>query len=128
MNASIIDAWVVDLFRAVDDMDASTFAKAFVDDGTFRFGNGEPVVGRDQVEANLSAFYDTIGGLQHEILGVWSGLWDGGAVCSVEAAVTYTRKDGTRTQAIPVTTTIRLVGDRIADYRIFMDASPLFTA
>lgn len=44
------------------------------------------------------------------------------------ALVTYARKDGTRTDAIPVTTTIRLSGDLIADYRIFMDISPLFAA
>ena len=128
LNASTIDPWVLALFRAIDEMDTATFAKAFTDDGCLRFGNAEPTVGRDQVEAALAGFYATIGGLSHDIQGVWSGHWDGGEVRSVEALVTYTRKDGTRTIAIPVTTTIRLRGDRIADYRIFMDLSPLFTA
>jgi hypothetical protein len=67
-----------------------------------------------------------IGGLSHEITGVWSGSWEGGEVKSVEAEVTYTRKDGTRTQALPVTSTVRMDGDRIKDFRIFMDVSPLF--
>ena len=35
------DRWVLDLYRAVDSMDAGTLAKAFADDGTFR-PNGRP--------------------------------------------------------------------------------------
>ncbi len=128
MSIPAIDQWLVDLFRAIDTMDAATFAKSFTDDGYFRFGNADAVVGRDQVEANLAAFYTMIGGLSHEFRGVWSGEWDGGEVRSVESAVTYTRLDGTLTAPIPVTTTIRRVGDRIADYRVFGDVSPLFTS
>ena len=127
MTTSAVDPWVVDLFRAIDDMDAATFAKTFADDAYLRFGNADPWVGRDVIEANLAGFYTTIGGLSHEILGVWTGHWDRGEVRSVESTVTYTRKDGTQTPALPVTTTIRMVGDQIADYRIFMDVSPLFT-
>jgi hypothetical protein len=48
-------------------------------------------------------------------------------VISVEADVIYTRKDGTRTEALPVTSTIRMQADKIKEYRIFMDISPLFT-
>lgn len=125
MNATAADPWLVDFFRAVDEKDATTFAKAFTDDGYFRFGNSEPVVGREQVEASLAGFFATIGGLSHDILGVWSGRWDGGDVRSVESTVAYTRLDGSRTEAIPVVSTIRLVGDQIADYRIFMDIAPL---
>jgi hypothetical protein len=117
---------MLDLFRAVDAMDASTFAKAFAEDGTFRFGNSEPVVGREQVEQNVSGFFSMIGGLSHDIIGVWSGTWEGGEVKSVEAEVTYTRQDGTRTQPLPVTSTLRIEGDQIKAYRIFMDVAPLF--
>jgi hypothetical protein len=67
-----------------------------------------------------------IGGLSHEITGVWSGSWEGGEVKSVEAAVTYTRQDGTRTQPLPATSTLRMEGERIKDYRIFIDVAPLF--
>jgi hypothetical protein len=47
-------------------------------------------------------------------------------VKSVEAEVIYARKDGTRTPPLPVTSTLRLQGDLIKDYRIFMDVAPLF--
>lgn len=60
------------------------------------------------------------------IVGVWSGGWEGGAVTSVETTVTYRRKDATVTDAIPVTRTLRMRGDLIADFRVFADISPVF--
>ena len=126
MSVTAVDQWVTDLFRAIDNMDAGTFANAFTEDGTFRFGNSEPVVGIVHVEQSVSEFFSMLGGLSHHVTGVWSGNWEGGEVISVEADVTYTRKDGTLTQAIPATSTLRMEGDRIKDYRAFVDISPLF--
>jgi ketosteroid isomerase-like protein len=126
MSVMAVDQWVADLFRAIDNMDAATFANAFTEDGTFRFGNSEPVVGRRQVEQSVSEFFSILGRLSHHVTGVWSGNWEGGDVVSVEAEVTYRRKDGTLTQAIPATSTLRMEGDRIKDYRAFVDISPLF--
>jgi ketosteroid isomerase-like protein len=126
MSVMTVDQSVADLFRAIDSMDAATFANAFAEDGTFRFGNSEPVVGRLQVEQSVSGFFSMLGGLSHQITGVWSGNWEGGEVISVEAEVTYTRKDGTLTPALPATSTLRMAGDRIQDYRAFVDISPLF--
>jgi ketosteroid isomerase-like protein len=126
MSVTAVDQWVLDLFGAIDAMDAPAVAKAFAPDGRFRFGNTEPVVGRDHVEQSMSGFFSMIAGLTHEVTGVWSGRSEGGEVTSVEAEVTYRRKDGTHTEALPVTSTIRMEGDQIKDYRIFMDVSPLF--
>ncbi len=126
MGVTPSDQWVVDFFRAIDSMDVSTLTKAFAEDGTFRFGNSETAVGRQQVEQSLAAFFSMIEGLSHDITGAWSGDWEGGEVKIVEAEVTYTRKDGTSTQALPVTSTIRMDGDGIKNYRVFMDLAPLF--
>ena len=118
--------YVADLFHAVDALNAAAFAERFAEDGTFRFGNGPAAVGRRQIEESVAGFFSTIGGLKHEILGVWSGTWEGGAVTSVETTVTYRRKDATVTDAIPVTSTLRMRGDLIADFRVFADISPVF--
>ena len=126
MSVTTANRWVLDVFRIVDSMNAAAFANAFTEDGTFRFGNNQPAVGRQQIEQSVSGFFSMIGGLRHEIAGVWSGSWEGGEVKSVEAAVTYIRKDGTVTEPLPVTSTLRMHGDLIEDYRIFMDVSPLF--
>jgi len=117
---------VADLFRAVDALNATAFAERFAEDGTFRFGNAPAVVGRRQIEESVAGFFSTIGGLKHEIVGVWSGAWEGGAVTSVETTVTYQRKDATVTDALPVTSTLRMRGDLIADFRVFADISPVF--
>jgi len=47
-------------------------------------------------------------------------------VKSVEAEVTFTRRDGSRTLPLPVTSTLRMEEGRISDYRVFIDVSPLF--
>ena len=117
---------VADLFHAVDALNATAFAERFTEDGTFRFGNAPAVVGRRQIEESVAGFFSTIGGLKHEIVGVWSGAWEDGAVTSVETTVTYRRKDATETDAIPVTSTLRMRGDLIADFRVFADISPVF--
>jgi hypothetical protein len=118
--------YVADLFDAVDALDATAFAERFTEDGTFRFGNAPAVVGRQQIEESVAGFFSTIRGLKHKIVGVWSGAWESGAVTSVETTVTYRRKDATVTDAIPVTSTLRMRGDLIADFRVFADISPVF--
>ena len=45
---------------------------------------------------------------------------------SMEALVTYTRQDGSTCGPLPVTSTMRMRGGGIQDYRIFMDLTPLF--
>ena len=117
---------MADLFDAVDALDATAFAERFTEDGTFRFGNAPAVVGRQRIEESVAGFFSTISGLKHEIVGVWSGAWEGGAVTSVETTVTYLRKDATVTDAIPATSTPRMRGNLIVDFRIFADVSPLF--
>src|SRR5262245_57073543 len=118
--------YVTDLFHAVDALNATAFAERFTEEGTFRFGNAPAVAGRRQIEESVAGFFSTIGGLKHEIVGVWSGAWEGGAVTSVETTVTYRRRDATVTDAIPVTSTLRMRGDLLADFRVFADISPVF--
>lgn len=125
-EGSVSDHWVLDYFRAIDSKDVPTVVEAFAEDGTFRFGNSEPAVGRPRVEGAITAFNSSIGGLSHDIISVWSAAWEGGAVKIVEAKVTYTRKDGTRTEPLPVVSALRMRGDQIQDFRIFMDIAPLF--
>jgi len=120
------DAETRRLFETIDAMDAAALAARFTPDGSFRFGNAEPAVGREAIQEAVGGFFAAIGGLRHRVVGVWAGSWELGAVKSVEAEVSYTRKDGSQMPPLPVTSTLRLRGDLIHDYRIFMDVSPLF--
>jgi hypothetical protein len=74
----------------------------------------------------MVVFFSTIKGLRHEVVGVWEGEWERGDVYSVETEVTYTRKDDAVVSNLPATSTMRMYGDRIQDWRIFADISPVY--
>lgn len=127
-TATGTEAWVAQLFGTIDAMQPDAVAAAFADAAVFRFGNAPPTHGRAAIRQALADFFGELGGLRHRVTGVWTGRWERGPVLAVEAEVTYTRKDGTQTPALPATSTLRLEGDLIQDYRIFIDLAPLFQA
>src|SRR5262245_45967721 len=112
-----------DLFADIDSMDPGAFARHLADDVSFRFGNADPVIGRDAVRDTWAGFCEGIAGVAHEVI----EQWEDGSATIVESTVTYTRKDGS-TISLPVVTIYRGEADLIADYRIFMDVAPLFAA
>jgi ketosteroid isomerase-like protein len=115
-------SFATDLFADVDRKDAALFANYLADDAVFRFANADEVVGKDNIESTLGAFYDAIKALSHER----QGLWEADDSTVVWSDVTYTRLDDSQL-TVPVVTIIRRNDDGlIVDYRIFMDATPLF--
>jgi hypothetical protein len=111
------------LFEDIDSMEPDRFAQHLSDDVSFRFGNSDPVIGRDAVRDTWAGFCDAIAGVSHEVI----EQWDEGPATIVESTVTYTRKDAS-TISLPVVTIYRGAGEQIDDYRIFMDVAPLFAA
>ena len=110
------------MFADIDRMDADAWACHLAEDVTMRFGNGDPVHGRQACRDALASFYDQIDGLRHERL----GEWERGEATIVESNVTYTRKDGNDV-TVPVVTIYRTNGDdMIRDYRVFVDLAPVF--
>lgn len=110
------------LFKTIDAMDADAFASFIAEDGTFRFGNADPVKGRETVRDAVAGFFASIAGIHHHDLETW-GVRDGLAVS--EGRVHYTRHDG-RTVTVPFVNVYRLDGDLVADYRIYVDIAPLY--
>ena len=110
-----------DLFADIDSMEPDRFARHLSSDATMRFGNAEPVHGRDAIRDAWASFCETLDGVHHDVVEQWD-VGDGGIV---EASVTYTRKDGSRV-TVPVVTIYRARGELIDDYRIFIDLAPLF--
>jgi ketosteroid isomerase-like protein len=109
------------LFTDIDSMEPDRFAQHLADDVVMRFGNGDPVRGRAAVRDAWAGFCEGVDGVHHDVV----EQWDTGSATIVEAAVTYTRKDGS-TVTVPVVTIYRAAGDLIDDYRIFIDLAPLF--
>ncbi len=116
---------VTRVFETIDEMKAGEYASYFAEDASFRFGNAEPIVGRQTIRDAMVVFFATIKGLRHEVVGVWKGEWEQGDVYSVETEVTYTRTDD-EVVSLPATSTMRMYGDLIQDWRIFADISPVY--
>src|SRR3954462_4862490 len=107
------------LFADIDSMEPDRFADHLADDVSFRFGNSDPVIGRDSVRDTWAEFCQAIDGVSHELI----AQWEQDDAVIAEANVTYTRKDRS-TITLPVVTIYR-GADKIQDYRIFMDVAPL---
>lgn len=109
------------LFALIDAMDVARLIPVFATDGRVVFGNGQPMVGVDEIGTGTTAFFDTIAGLHHEIVNEWNV----GSDAIVELEVTYDRKDG-RQVTIPCVTIFHTdAAGKIDDYRVFFDVAPI---
>lgn len=118
-----MNAWVDGLFGTIDAMDSKRFVAYLTEDARFKFGNADAVEGKEKIEQAVSGFFGTIGGLHHDVLNVWEHP----GVVVTELRVTYTRKDG-RKVAVPCVNVFGMEGDKIRDYKIFIDVSPVYAA
>jgi ketosteroid isomerase-like protein len=110
-----------EMFAHVDALDARGFASFFTKEGVFRFGNNEPVTGRDRIEDFIAGFFSAIGGISHQFQNCWT-LEDR---AFANGLVTYVRKDGSKL-TVPWATISRFEGGKLAEYNAYVDASKLF--
>ena len=109
------------LFDDIDTMEPERFTQHLAEDVVMRFGNGDPVHGREAVGRVWGEFCAGIDGVHHDLVQRWVHA----DATVVEARVTYTRQDGQRV-TVPVVTIYRAAGPLIEDYRVFLDLSPVF--
>jgi ketosteroid isomerase-like protein len=111
--------WAV--LACVDQMDTDGFLEFLDDSVNFRFGNAEPVVGKQSLKLVLDGFFSALGGIAHQVEQVWQVEDD--IVC--HGRVTYTRHDASEL-TVPFANVFQLDSGRIRDYLIFVDNSRLF--
>ena len=109
------------LFAAIDRQDAAAFVGYLTDDAVFRFGSAPAVRGRAEIRAAVDGFFGTIAGCAHALHKTISS----GTTLVCEGEVTYTRHDGTEI-TLPFTDVFEYEGDRITEYKIYMDVNPLY--
>ena len=128
-NDAVI-SWARALYaESVDKKDARGFAAAFTETASLRFGNADPIGGRDAIEAAIAHFFTTFETLRHEDKGTRLA----GDTLIIEALVTYRRHDG-REVSVPAVTIFHLAGATpgdptrpvVDDCRIYVDLTPLY--
>lgn len=113
---------IFELFKTIDEMNSDMFITFLTDDAQFRFGNAPAVEGKSAIRDAVAGFFGTIKGISHKNINLWvnpdSVLYEG--------EVTYTRHDGS-TLTIPFFNKFGIVGNKIKDYFIYIDITPLYT-
>ena len=110
-----------DLFKAIDAFDTRKFASYLDDNANFRFANIPVVTGRNNIFDFVAGFFQGIKAISHKNL----EFWELEGIRFVNGNVTYTRHDNS-TLSVDFSNTFKLEGDKIKEYRIFIDNSELF--
>ena len=105
---------------ALDAGDVDSFVAQFTGDARFRFGNTEPVYGRDAVRAAVAGALEPIVRMRHSVVDVWH---ERDAVIA-EFSIDFTRPDGD-VVTLPCASIARYDGGLVRDYRINMDIGPV---
>ena len=112
---------ITKLFNSIDGMDAVKFASFLTEDASFTFGNQPTVRGRQNIEKFVAGFFTSIKKLEHKL--TKSAQQNDTVIC--EGVVTYTRLD-TKIVSIPFANFLEMSGDKIHNYKIYIDPTPLF--
>jgi ketosteroid isomerase-like protein len=109
------------LFADIDSFDVERFVQHLTDDVTFRFGNAEPIRGKDAVREGVLGFWSTIDGLTHHLIKVI----ESGDTMVAKIDVEYVRKDGKHV-TVPNADILEFDGDLVRDWQIYIDLAPVF--
>jgi len=109
------------VFAAFDVKDVDQFAELVTDDVRVRLGNAEMIAGKPAFVDAVEQFVASVAAFHHHVTSLWR---DGDAVIA-ELEVRYTRLDGGEV-TLPCCNVFRLRDGAVADYRVYMDISPVY--
>jgi hypothetical protein len=113
----------VDRILHATDNDIQKFLGFFTETTVFRMGNGELVVGRDAITQWTAGYLSSVTGTTHDV----KQIWQDDAAFAVQMDVTYQMKSG-QSITLPAVTEMRLDGELLTHYLIYIDASPVEAA
>jgi ketosteroid isomerase-like protein len=109
------------IFADIDTFDPDKFVAHLTDNVVFRFGNGEPVVGRAAVREAVAGFFTTISALTHHVLQTWD--IDETSIAKID--IEYVRTDGKHV-TVPNADILVFDGDLVSNWQIYIDLAPVF--
>jgi ketosteroid isomerase-like protein len=112
---------VASIFADIDAFDPDKFVSHLTPDVRFRFGNADPLIGREAVRDGVAGFFTSIAGLTHHILDVY----ESGDATIAKVDVEYVRHDGKHVTT-PNADILLFDGDLVRDWQIYIDLAPVF--
>jgi diamine N-acetyltransferase len=113
--------WVRETYAAIDRKDADAFVNRFAPDVWVRFGNAEPILGREANRAAFRQFFEAIRAIRHRI----DHAHYIGDTIALEFTVTYTRLDGGEV-TVPAAAVYELDGELATRFQVYVDQTPLW--
>ncbi len=118
----LTEQFVIDYFKDVDTMHPEKVTSYYGENGSFKFGNAKAVIGLQAISEVLIGFYEMLRTMEHHKKGIW--IADDSAV--FETDVLFIKKNGEKV-ILPAVSILRTKNSKIDDFRMVMDAAPLFT-
>jgi len=115
------DNFIKEMYSIVDAMDGAALASKMTENGIFRFANIPGVEGREAITGFLDNFFQSIKGIKHGQIEDW--MVDNTRFATGQ--VSYTRHDDS-TLVVPFSVILKMQGELIHEYLIFVDASELY--
>lgn len=110
-----------DMLAAIDRQDLDAFGGFLAEDARFVFGNGDAIHGRSAIVSTVQAVLRSLRSIAHVAQRFWS--IEDVAIC--EGRVRYVDNLGQMLDAPFVDVLTFGRGGLIADYRVYVDSSPL---
>ncbi len=114
--------WIERYFKHCGDKDIDAAMEYWAPSGELRFGNEEPLIGRDAIAAKFREIVGLWAKETHTVLKHWE-LPDGHVI--VELSVHFLRHDGHEATVRGVTI-CRVDGQRFLEQRTCLDLAPVF--
>lgn len=112
---------ILEISESIDAKDAAGFSGFITENGMFRFGNSEEVMGRKNIGEFVAGFFKMIKSSKHELV----NMWDNGNSITWQGVVNYVRLDEKKV-SVNFVNILFMEGDMITDYLIYIDNTPLF--
>jgi len=109
------------IFAAIDSFDPDRFVAHLTPDVVFRFGNADPVIGREQTREAVAEFFKSVSGMTHHV----QEVYEHGETAIAKIDVEYRRHDG-KSVTVPNADILLFDGDLVKDWQIYIDVAPVY--
>jgi ketosteroid isomerase-like protein len=125
MSTKVRAEIISDLLAAGDGGDIDRLLVYLTDDVQLVFGNADAIEGKEAIKMMSHQFMSGFKRVRHEIHNIWHTA-DDPDILIAQMTVHYAKFDDSIV-SLPCLNVFRMNADLVSDYRIYMDANPIFS-